>query len=285
MHKNEEKYRAISRITAIIESILRNVLFVAIVAVVLYKIYISPLNFSNIDFSDLISLILAIFSISLSVMFYLKANDTSNQFYDNTYKFTQDVSIILGRIEAGFGERLKHIDEGYQSISDVIYHSVNISDTEAKIEKKEKEIIKVNSEREKIIQDLLKKSQIIDFEKEKIANALKEKSALLEKTQNELTNISKTLATAETEFSNEKLKASLVKYLEVFLKNRNFRTNWGLSEKVFREKFYDEISSQIDKGWISDCKKIGLIDDLGHITNQGSSLFREILMKYSKGGD
>ena len=39
-----------------------------------------------------------------------KATDTSNNFYDNSYKFTKEISEILGRIEAGFGEKLKHID-------------------------------------------------------------------------------------------------------------------------------------------------------------------------------
>lgn len=81
-------------------------------------------DFSNVmsgfDFSDLLSLFLAMFSIGLSVLFYLKATETSNIFYDNTYRFTKDVSEILGRVEAGFGEKLKHLDEGYLGLKDAV---------------------------------------------------------------------------------------------------------------------------------------------------------------------
>ena len=74
------------------------------------------LVFASFDFSDLLALFLAMFSIALAILFYLKATETSNTFYNNTYRFTQNVSEILGRVEAGFGERLKHLDEGYSDV-------------------------------------------------------------------------------------------------------------------------------------------------------------------------
>jgi hypothetical protein len=74
------------------------------------------ISFATFAFNDLLTLILAVFSIGLSVSFFQQANNVSNVFYDNIYKFTQDVSVILGRIEAGFGERLRHLDEGYEGL-------------------------------------------------------------------------------------------------------------------------------------------------------------------------
>lgn len=44
-----------------------------------YKLVITPFNF-QFDFSNLLSLILALFSIALSALFYFKATETSNIF-------------------------------------------------------------------------------------------------------------------------------------------------------------------------------------------------------------
>jgi hypothetical protein len=77
-----------------------------LVGVVAYKIYIIPPTSLSIDFPTLLSLLLALFSVALSALFYFKATDTSNAFYDNTYKFTKDIAELLVKMESGFGERL-----------------------------------------------------------------------------------------------------------------------------------------------------------------------------------
>ena len=95
-------------------------IFVVVVVIVVLSIKLWQADFSQafaaFKFSDLLALFLALFAIALSVLFYLKATDTSNTFYDNTYRFTRDVSEILGRVEAGFGEKLAHLDEGYSGL-------------------------------------------------------------------------------------------------------------------------------------------------------------------------
>jgi len=69
----------------------------------------------TMDTSTLLSLLLALFSVALSALFYFKATDTSNAFYDNTYKFTKEIAELLVKIESGFGEKLRHLDEGYKN--------------------------------------------------------------------------------------------------------------------------------------------------------------------------
>ena len=56
---------------------------VILTAIVAYKICVAP-TIINIDFPTLLSLLLALFSVGLSALFYFKATDTSNTFYDNT---------------------------------------------------------------------------------------------------------------------------------------------------------------------------------------------------------
>lgn len=80
------------------ESWLKVFVITLVSIIIAWKFVTSPIsiNLSEFKFSDLLSLTLALFSISLSVAFYFKATDTSNDFYDNTYKFTKEVSEILG---------------------------------------------------------------------------------------------------------------------------------------------------------------------------------------------
>ena len=99
-------------------------------------------DLSKFEFSDLLALIMGLFAIAMSVAFYFKATDTSNKFYDNVYKFTQETSEILGRIEAGFGERLRHLDEGYTGLQSRFdkFSSMSPEESIKKVEKnKERE--------------------------------------------------------------------------------------------------------------------------------------------------
>lgn len=80
-------------------------------AVIAYRLLNAHFNLETFDFSQLISLVLALFSIALSATFYFKATDTSNKFYDRTYTLTKDLFEVLGRIEERFGQMLAHIHE------------------------------------------------------------------------------------------------------------------------------------------------------------------------------
>lgn len=120
----EDEYESlkIKNRIAMINTWLKVAVIVAFSLFAVFKLWNTDLSsiISNFSFSEFMALILALFSISLSVLFYFKATETSNVFYDNTYRFTQDISEILGRIESGFGERLKHLNEGYLDIKRVV---------------------------------------------------------------------------------------------------------------------------------------------------------------------
>jgi hypothetical protein len=106
------------------ESLVKSIILLAFVFVVLLKFLESPFNFnidlSKLGFTDVLSLLLALFSIGISVAFYFKATDSSNDFYDNTYKFTQEMSKMLARIDSGFGEKLNNIHEAQGQMGDKI---------------------------------------------------------------------------------------------------------------------------------------------------------------------
>ncbi len=147
-------------------------------------------DLSKFDFSDLLALIMAIFAIGMSVAFYFKATDTSNKFYDNVYKFTQETSEILGRIEAGFGERLRHLDEGYSGLQTRFdqFSSLTPEENKEKVERnREREVEakaklqEADDEKQQIFDTLAKRAKLAAQEKTELFDKLK----LLEEKNND----------------------------------------------------------------------------------------------------
>lgn len=93
---------------------------------------------NQFSFESLLSLLLAFFSIFISIFFYFKADETSNRFYETSYNFMKDVSVTLGKIEERFGEKLN-------TLNDKVSHLAI-----AKEEKKE-ELENVEDERKKCL--------------------------------------------------------------------------------------------------------------------------------------
>jgi hypothetical protein len=173
-----------------------------------YKLAISELSFdfSKFDFTSLLSLIMSIFAIGLSVAFYFKATDTSNLFYDNTYKFTKEISEILGRIEAGFGERLRHLDEGYSGLVNKFdngHVEQNIKETKEEIEKEKQKLKAEIQERNNILNSVIEKAQLEQHEKEEIRRQLKEKEIEISKQNRELNFLRHRLHSEENEVEME----------------------------------------------------------------------------------
>lgn len=170
----------------------------------LYKFIISDFKLIT-NFNELLSLILALFSIALASAFYFKATDTSSQFYDNIYKFTKDIAELLVRIESGFGERLLHIDKTQSNIHDKLYGKENkeIEDTEAKIEEKKESIENIIKEKDTIISELIEKSKIDKEEKEKFRIALDENEKKYVAAKDEITLLRNKVDIAQSEMSSE----------------------------------------------------------------------------------
>jgi hypothetical protein len=170
---------------------------IVLTSVIAIKIFTTPTQLT-VDFPTLLSLLLALFSVALSALFYFKATDTSNTFYDNTYKFTRDIAQLLAKIESGFGERLRHLDEGYSSMSTYLQNlpykgNEEVEKTKKKIENEKLELEKVKEERDKIIQSLVARSQLQDEEKRKFFTELEKKEEALKEAQREVQKLNKHL--------------------------------------------------------------------------------------------
>ena len=261
---------------------------IIITALVAYKIAITDisLDFSNFNFSftDLLSLILAIFAISMSVAFYFKATDTSNKFYDNTFKFTKDISEILGRIEAGFGARLKNLDEGYSGLRDRfqigIINSEELDSNKLELEKEKKNLEKEVSEKNKILSNLIEKAKLSESEKEEVLTSLQTK-------EREILNLTKELKFLKHEIQNDErsIESALINKVPPSMRKIVFNILESSDIPVYRVPDLPiELLRNVlifDRGMYSASAqkllfKYGIIDDRGNFTTEGLQYIRAI---------
>lgn len=147
--------------------------------VIIFEWKVDPFTFS---FSELLSFILTLFTLGISMAFYFKASETSNRFYENTYKFTKDISESIGRMEERFGERLKHMDEGYSKFLDHGFGSLTeIKKKEDEICEEKVEFQKTVEEKDKLINELIKKAKLSGEEKDNFLRRLAEREKDLAK--------------------------------------------------------------------------------------------------------
>jgi hypothetical protein len=151
----------------------KDVLLVLFALALIWRVVIAKIDLQGFSFNDLLSLLLAVFSVALSVAFYFKANETSNQFYDNTYKFTKEMSELLGRIESGFGERLRHLDEGYSTMAERFDKLPSyFGPTVAQVQSSEDEVATLNQNVAKIIESFASRAHLAEQEKNEIVISL-----------------------------------------------------------------------------------------------------------------
>lgn len=255
-----------------------------VVGVVSYKVYLTPINLT-VDFSTLLSLLLALFSVGLAALFYFKATETSNTFYDNTYNFTKDIAQLLIKIESGFGEKLKNLDEGYAAMRNQLqngpYKSGEAEETKQKIKGEKKEIEKVIEERNKIVSNLLERSQLEQEEKEKILADLAEKERELEVSQRELNRMNRRLFLdrLRSRERRDDFESGLERYTfsriiqEIGIERIMNLSPIGIKKRV------DEILTDSSRQYIKDLERHGYYDN--GITREGVQFIKELARKYA----
>lgn len=253
-----------------------------VVGVISYKVYLTPIDLT-VDFPTLLSLLLALFSVGLAALFYFKATETSNTFYDNTYNFTKDIAQLLIKIESGFGEKLRNLDEGYAAMRSQLqstpYQNGETEETKKKIKGEKLEIEKVIEERNKIVSNLLERSQLEQAEKEKILAELAEKERELESSQRELNKMNKRLFLDR--LKSRERRDEFGSGLERYTFSRIIQ-NIGIervihSSSIGLKKTIDEILSDVPHQYIEDLERHGYFDN--GITREGVEFIRELARK------
>jgi len=260
---------------------LRDLLLLLFIAIAAWKLVNSEfqIDLSEFSFSELLALILSLFSVWLSVAFYFKAGETSSQFYDNSYKFTKEMSEILGRIEAGFGEKLRHIDEGYSGIRERFdrmpqYNNESIN---ADVKKEEAEIKKQQEEQHALLEDLATRAKLAEGEKEEIFAQLAEKAEALEQAHIELRVLRKSKENMSLEESDT--RRGLIKYLARKIngnmpENLDTNTRPPSINRIFRTAINDLHSDAL-----SDLSRFEMLTEGGNLTPDATYQIRNEMRK------
>lgn len=258
----------------------RDVVVTVFVATVTYKIFSLNLDLNIKEFSltDLISVLVSFFAIGLSIAFYFKATDTSNRFYDNSYAFTKDVSEILGRMEAGFGERLRHLDEGYSGIRDrfdkLPFDSIKARE---EIEKEKQEILNKEAELRETIENLAQKAHLAENEKKELFEHMEKLNRELEQSRIEARRLESQIKINEKEnIANE---SKVLHY--VARKMRRFLTGTG-SGSLGRSDYQDifsKIRNELPRGAVIELELNGFVNVDGNLTDEALLIIRRIIRK------
>ncbi|HLO91871.1 MAG TPA: hypothetical protein VK172_11970 [Lentimicrobium sp.] len=258
-----------------------------IVVVICIKILLSDFDFSQLQFgfTDLLSIILALFAVWISVNFYHKNNETSNRFYNNTYTFTKDISETLGRIEERFGEKLESLKEENKSLSSRVdrYYSsggANAVDKE-KDDKKEKEIQarleKELSEKNALLDQFAKKYKIAEQDKNQFVEMLNSKNEEVRKLEKKLSLFENSPQRVD---ENYNIPMRIISYIRSrFRRDEELRHIFCIPDILGDEDIrinFREISKKYSPSFIMDLEKYELINENRILTDSGLRIMKEI---------
>jgi uncharacterized protein (UPF0335 family) len=252
---------------------IRDIVVLAFFGVLSFKLFSMDLslNIKEFTFTDLLSMLVSFFAIGLSIAFYFKATDTSNRFYDNSYAFTREVSEILGRIEAGFGERLKHLDEGYSGIRDKFdqlpFDNVQAN---AELEKEKAEIVSKEKEQKDLLENLAKRAKLAESEKKELFSQIKQVSDELEEAKRDSRRLQRNIRMHSVD--NE----SRYEPLDYLINFFNERTDPNIPRNSprysFRRQFH-RFANELPTMLIKQLESNGFIDEEG-LTSEAVDLMR-----------
>lgn len=253
----------------------RDLSVVGLVVVVGIRFATADFNIDLKDFSftDLVSLFLAVSSVALSALFYFKADESSRTFYTHTYKFTKEVSEMLGRIDSGFGEKLANIGRGYTDLSqkfDRFSYEPGLAESRAENSAAKKaEIEEQEARRQNIIEDLMQRASVAGAEKEELLNRLSTLSRELEQSKAELAEL--------REVDESEFNPNFKNYLEPFVVHHFSARTYDAPTEYFRERFFKVLTDpEFDAGAKKYMEETGLSKN-GVLTLKGVSLVRSIV--------
>ncbi|WP_353187996.1 hypothetical protein [Pseudomonas sp.] len=260
---------------------------VTVVATVI-KLSSGDIKFS-VDFPTLLSLLLALFSVWLSALFYFKATESSNSFYDNTYKFTADVSQLLTRMDTGLGEKLALLESRYSDLKEYMRSGYGATDrdssvTDEQIDQEKAELEKVVSEKDIIIARLIESSSLEDAEKEKIRVELEEKNNKIKDLLDEVEALSgrqnfeqaheaaKIFSLDDEDESHQKILKRVSRYTKTTaLKRLTADPEEILSFRKFSSLFFER-SKYLNNAYVKDLEALGFTNG-GFLTRKGYDFF------------
>lgn len=256
---------------------------VFILFIILYNIILGNIKLNLVDFkfSDLLSIIMAFFALYLSIIFYMKSNETSSIFQLNSYQFSLKFSEMLlttqslvSQIQAIMNERFKNLDDNYgyirEKMDDFTHSSIEI--TTEQINTKNKELQIHNDEKQILQNKLERESELDDAEKIKIFERLC-------KNAEDIKNIEVDKAKLEEfqKFSKSEIIERMRKYLQSSNFYKIFKTHQtSRSDENEIISLFNYYYTKFPKEFIKDLKEIGYLGENDQLSTDGLQFIKKI---------
>lgn len=259
----KEEMPSYERITKLV---VRSLLEVGFAAFVIFKLWCVDISLENFNYSFFLSTLIAFFAIFLSVLFYFKSTEQSNQFYNNIFSFTKDTSVLLAEMKKGIGHLENEVYKG---------HSVSEEEKnkeQEKLEKENKDISekkdKIDSQISKTLEEKLNDKSEVETLKKNLLNEAK-KFLELEREKDEL----------EKELNRLKgpspieLRERVYDYIRFRLVQESSFSRENFMSARFsdvRKQLNDVVEKYLDnREFRRDAQEIGLVDKFGEIRDLG----------------
>lgn len=260
---------------------IKDFLIIALIATIAWKLVSADLSFSfdGIKTNDLLSFFLALFAIGVSIAFFVKANQVSNMFYDNMYKFTKDNSELLGRMEAGFSEQLRHLDQGYSGLSNKFDKlPFDLGKTEEKVEGKKATVKKSKKEIHDAWNTLAEKANLPIDEKEDLFSKLRQSEKQMIDAQVELKRLQRRLQTSrninESTVMNGGLSFKAIEYTAKKVMRLLDPESTDLATDGELANAWSVIKGKISPIYLKDLRAAGMIDSSNNLNQKGLKFLR-----------
>jgi len=193
---------------------------------------------------------------------------------DNVYKFTKDTSEILGRIEAGFGEKLRHIDQSYSGLKQSFDQMpFDLPKARADVEREIEEMKQKEAEKLKLLEELAQKAQLAEGEKEQLFEEIEKRDAELVEQRDELRTLNRKIRRAESSKGDST-------GLEGYLRNKlPMISNTSLLEEspdFIRELFQRE-KGRLALIALTDMQKLGFLNTRKRLSSSGVDLIYRLI--------
>lgn len=249
--------------------LIREVVVTIFIGLVVYKMIDVDLafDFTKLSATDLVALILAIFSVGLSAAFYFAATGSSAKFYDNMHKFTKDTSVILGQLT----ERLDSVDKGQSEVKsrfDQLYSGNNDAEIKEKAKQKEDSVNKSRDDLKSTVDEWFKKLPIGQVEKDDFKRQLEEKERQLSTSLEQLSEFK----SAQKSNLMDRVKNHTRMQFRKLLKQEN------VPFEIIMEKILERPSQST---YMNDLSDLGFIDNpsassIKDVTDEGFMFFSNI---------
>lgn len=246
---------------------LRDIFIICFIFVLTYKLALSEIDIDlrSLDSNVITSFLVAGFAIYLSILFYIKADEASKRFYNDSHNFSTQISVLLNRIESGFGEKLQNIDRRYGDLNARLFESSSTLD----FDKKVRDEIKHNTETS--IDEILSEDSLSSENKDELKKVIHQYMGEVDKSQNEL-NILRTIT--KNRVSN--LNDGFLKFLRQKVSKLNIEKSSELSIEYISEIF-SELKSKglINKNDLKFMLKNDLVSENFELTENGFFVLME----------